>query len=275
MYKILFSITVHESIIFLEEQVKNILYYNKDSAILIHISKQYILSEYDNNLLDKLKKNFPIFINPISIETVYYKIATPQIANILYAKNINYEYLCMHASNEMYFREGAYDYMCQFDIGLYYIPSDINSLNQPHHRDIVAFSYFLNKPLKTYTGQHEGSFFKKYIIENTADIILKFCPFENLNFINDTTEETLFSTAIYNTYSNIKHGYPLTFLRGMGDNITENDITKTINLIETIRKTSKFEGKYVIQEPIVSIYAIKRVSRTNPNDELRKYLQIS
>lgn len=78
--------------------------------------------------------------------------------------------------------------------------------------DIVAFAKFLNKPMQTYTGQHEGSFFRKHIIEHIAKIILKFRLLENLNLLNDTTEETMTPTALFNIYSNLSIGYPITFI---------------------------------------------------------------
>jgi hypothetical protein len=184
----------------------------------------------------------------------------------------------MHASNELYFRKGAYDYMKQFDAGLYYIPSDNNLLCQYHHRDIVAFAQFLKKPMQTYTGQHEGSFFKKHIIQNIADIILSFCPLEKLNFINDTTEETMTPTALFNSYSNLSIGYPITLIRNRADHITgnddENNIIKTIQFIEIMRQKSEYNSKYVMQEPIVSIFVIKRILRNNYNDPLRQYLRM-
>jgi hypothetical protein len=277
MHKILFSITVHENIECLEEQLKNIFHYNDNCAVLVHISKQFKLSNDDIEKLHTLKSQYALFINPTSIETVYCKILTAQIVNILYAKNIEYEYFCMHASNELYFKKGAYDYMKQFDVGLYYIPSDTNLLSQYHHRDIVAFAKFLNKPMQTYTGQHEGSFFKKHIIENVAEIILRFCPLENLNFLNDTTEETMTPTALFNIYSNLSIGYPITFIRNRADHITgndnENNIVKTVQFIETMREKSEYNSRYVMQEPIVSIFVIKGILRNNYNDQLRQYLR--
>lgn len=275
MNKILFSITAHENLRALSAQIDNIRKFNDDSAVLVHLSANMKLNQNDIYLIKSLSNEHIIF-NDRRIHTQRYKIASPQIVNIQFASKMSYEYLCMLTSNECFFRRGAYEYMKQYDAGSYKLTSNESLLNQPKHRDACEFGIKLSGIRQTYTGQHEGTFYKKHIAENIADCILNFCPIDRLHHLGDTTEEWILPTALHLLYPSTNIGYPVTLIRDRSPDITgsdaEQNMQKTIHFIETITKQGQFDSTYVVQNPINSIFSIKRVSRTNNNDPLLQYI---
>lgn len=274
--KILYSITVHEGIEFLELQVFNIKKYNPNSGIIIHISSNLNLSENDVGVLERISKLDQVFINPNRIPTFMFKIASPQILNVLFAKNIVYDYFCMLASNEMFFRNGAEDYIFKYEAGSFHLPSNVDLLLLEKHQDAINFAKFLSESDQTYTGQHEGTFYKKEIIEKIVEKILVFKPLNELHLLGDTTEEWIFPTALHLMYKNIKLGYPITFLRDRAPEIMgtdyENNMDKTKKFITNLIENESYDGSYVVQKPIESIFSIKRVPRNSHGNLLKEYI---
>jgi len=256
-----FSITVNGYISFLEKQVENILHYNPDCYVVIHINKENVFTPEEQKILDRILFNKKVFNNNNRVITKPKKIQTPQLSNILFSKDLDYEYFVMLASNELFFRTGAFKYMQNFDAGCF------KNVATSMHEGMESANNFVKflGGVSAFNGQHEGMFFRKKIILNIAENILKFCPLENQNNLHDCVEEWIFATALHNIYSNIKLGYPITILRDRAPDIlgtdSQNNIASVAKFIDIMRTKNYFDGTYVLQTPINSIFSIKRVSR--------------
>jgi hypothetical protein len=275
-YKICFSITCHEEIEFLSKQIKSIQTLNENSLIIVHLSKNKQLNQYEKDIIDELTNNNNIFFNPNRVQTVYGKILTPIISNIDFSKQFEYEYICLLSSNEFIFRKGLYEYMINYDYANNHIKSDSTLIHQEKHQDCVRFSNFCGMSGQTYTGQHEGTFFKKELILKISDKILSFCSLDNLNKLGDTTEESILPTAVYFICNGYKRSRPITVLHErlnpliLGNNHFL-DLDKTITFINTINKNNSLEGfvSYNCEETDLNFcFSLKRIPRNNSSNLL-------
>ena len=96
MYNILYQLTCHENIDFLVIQIKNIIEFNENCAVLIHIAKQLNLTD---NQIAAINKIPDVFINTNRVYTKYCKTLTQCISNCIYSYNIEFVYTCFLASN--------------------------------------------------------------------------------------------------------------------------------------------------------------------------------
>ena len=151
MFDILFSITAHENIEFLCHQIDNVLKFNVNSAIVIHINKEVNITKEEWNLL-KDKPN--VFINPNRINSRLYKALTPIMSNLLYSKEINFKYVCLLASNCFFFKSGLIHYLNKYDYGCYKFENNNFSGKWGHCREFSIFIGAKNNP--NYSGGNTG-----------------------------------------------------------------------------------------------------------------------
>lgn len=270
-HKICFSITCHEGIEFLEKQIESILKLNDDSIVIVHISKQKNINQQDQEIINRISNGGNVFFNTNRVYTVYGKILTPIISNVEFSKEFDYEYLCLLSSNEFIFRKGLYDYMSNYDYSNNHIISDDFVMNQPKHQDCVRFSKFCGMNGQTYTGQHEGNFFRKELILKVSDKIKSFCSLDNLNSLGDTTEECILPTAVYFICNGYKRSFPITVLHErLNPPILGNghflDFDKTIDFIDTINKNNCLERyvSYNYENTNLNFcFSLKRILRNN------------
>ena len=274
--KILFSLTVHDFFPFLKEQIDNILKFNNDCIVLIHVNKEREITSEEQCIFDEILKDERIIFNINRVVSYNYKVHLPQIANVLFAKAIQYDYLVMLTSNEMFFRRGCADYIKKYDAGC-----DINIATEMHDGMdcAIALKQFLNGH-NVYNGQHEGTFYKKHIIEQVVDRILAFKTKEELHSLKGTVEEWVFQTALHNLFKDIKIGYPITILRDRAPGLLEADVEGVISKVEQfiaeLRSNGEVNSTYALQTPIKSIFSIKRVSRNygkDYHDAINKFLK--
>ena len=274
--KIIFSLTVHDFLPFLSEQVDNILKFNNDCMILIHVNKAREITSEEQCILDKILEDERVVFNPNRVISYNYKVHLPQVANVLFAKAMHYDYLVMLASNEMFFRRGCADYIEKYDAGCY-----LNIVTRMHDGMdcAIALKQFLSGN-HVYDGQHEGTFYRKHIIEHVVDRIIEFGTEKELGSLRGTVEEWIFQTALHNLFKDIKLGYPITILRDRAPGLLEADveggISKVERFITELRSNGEVNSSYFLQTPIKSAFTIKRVSRNygkDVPDAINKFLK--
>jgi len=274
MYNILFFITSNDNLNFLDIFIQNVLKYNSNCGVVVHINKTKMI---DNKKLNELKqKNNVFFVEP-RIETRMCKIMTPLVYMNDYAltHNINYEYMCMIASNCFFFRKGCYEYIASYDYGCY---SDFKKYNNftDKFKDCKDYQLTIGASDEpTYSGQHEGCFYKKELYGMMCDSLKKFCKIENMNNLQDTTEECFLPTAANILLKDYKRGLPVCIIRDrIHNNIVGTD--EMYNLEQTIQflkilTLPNIKIKYVLNDNEENhFYCFKRVDR-DLNDALLQY----
>ena len=121
MNRIAFSLLIHEQTPVVINQIENILRYNPDCVVVIHVSRNF-------EGCHDLKQQASIFgkqvwFNP---KRLYTSISDggqmkAHLANMhfLFNASIEFNYLALLASNQMFIRSGLAEYMSRFAIGLY------------------------------------------------------------------------------------------------------------------------------------------------------------
>ena len=269
--KLLFSIPVHENQEIINNQIENILNYNPNSNIILHVNKSF--KKFDYNLT-KYKN---VFINPINYNYIYGKgLLFIHISNFFEAlnKKIDFEYFIIISSNEMFIKNGLILYIEKFKNGAQIVKFNPTIDWHNFHKNIEKNSDVINllKDINLdtfYGGQTEGQFYSKDNFQKISDIYLKY--FGSKEISDFETEEVLGQT-IFKSF-NIEYGLPFTLQN------YSNTIIFTVELIKNIVTNKiKIENKKIknnllsphVNENCESIYAIKRIDRNF--NEIRNYL---
>ena len=268
---LLFSIPVHEKQDVINNQIENILNYNPNANIILHVNKSFKTFNSDLSIYNN------VYINSISLNYQYAKgLLLIHINNFLEAlkMNINFKYFIILSSNEMFIKNGLIHYIEKYKNGLQIVEFDKNNNWHNFHKNIENDSLIVNltnelKLNTIYGGQTEGQFYEKNIFQNIADIYLKHFGWSELNSFE--TEEiviqTIFKSFNINyakpftlqNYSN-KINYDIQFI----DNIIHNNIIIPNNNIKSTLVSPH------VNEDASSIYSLKRIDRTFNN--IRNYI---
>ena len=269
--KLLFSIPVHENQEIINNQIENILNFNLNCKIILHVNKSFKKFDYNQTKYDN------VFINTNNYNYIYGKgLLFIHISNFLEVikKDIDFDYFIIISSNEMFIRNGLISYIEKVKNGVQIIKYDINISWHNFHKnidknvDIIKLLKDLN--LDTfYGGQTEGQFYTKSNFQKISDIYLKYFGYKEINTFE--TEEILPQT-IFKSF-NIEYGLPFT-LQNYSNNIifTEEFIENIINnkiIIEYKPIKNNLSSPH-IKKNCESIYSIKRIDRNFNN--IRNYL---
>ena len=268
---LLFSLPVHENQDIINNQIENILNYNPNAKIILHVNKTFknfnpLMSKYPN-----------VYINPKNHFYQYAKgLLFIHISNFLEAniKNIPFKYFIIISSNEMFIKKGLNIYIQQFKNGVQLVKFDINNGWHNFHKGIEKDDKIVNLlkdiGLDTiYGGQTEGQFYQKDVFKEISDIYLKHFGTNEIN--NFETEEIAIQTIFKSR--NLPYGLPFTLQN------YSNNITFTENMIENIRENSILIDDHGVKTNLASphvnldctsIFSIKRVDRNFNN--IRLYL---
>lgn len=217
MLKMVFSLPVHEKAEVILDEVLNILYFNPDSAIILHLSpvfsqntgwfteKQFykIISEMDN-----------VYINPERIETGWRGtgvsgLVKVHISNFYYALTAidDFEYFILEASNDLYIKRGLYEYISKYDYGQ---GDNGQTLVRETTHWVQGKRALQDKRLRLMMtdfgisdisgAQIEGTFFKKALFQDVAKVIMNYSHVPEA--IQYAYEEIYFSTISRGLYKN-------------------------------------------------------------------------
>jgi hypothetical protein len=269
--KLLFSIPIHENQNIINNQIENILNFNPNSKIILHVNKNFNI--FNNNLTNY--KN--VYINTKRFNYIFAKgLLWIHINNFLEAVslNIDFEYFIIISSNEMFIKYGLNKYIENSKNGLQIVEFNTNNKWHNFHKKIEDDENIKNllKDLNLnnfYGGQTEGQFYEKNIFKNIADIYLKYfgdkelCHFETEEIIPQTIFKSFNKSYslpfTLQNYSN-KIIYTEEYIKNLIDNkiiIENNYLDNTLYSCHTGNDCS-------------SIFSIKRVDRTFNN--IRNFL---
>ena len=263
---LLFSIPVHEKQDIINNQIENILNYNPNSNIILHINKSF--KSFNSNLT--CYKN--VYINSVSLNYEYAKgLLLIHINNFLEGirQNINFKYFIILSSNEMFIKYGLIHYIEKYKNGLQIVQFDKNIEWHNFHKNIEKDDAIINMldelNLNTfYGGQTEGQFYEKDIFQKISNIYFKHFGIKELN--NFETEEIVIQT-IFKSF-NIEYSLPFT-LQNYSNSLIFNEkfINNIINnnvIIPNNNINSTLISPHVNNDA-TSIFSIKRIDRSFNN----------
>lgn len=255
----LFSLTAHENMNFLHKQIENILNYNPGDYIIVHLS---------TTLKDTpVPFQFPnVFINPSHLSTQWGYMWHAQFSNIEFIRKIglDYSYIIFEASNTLYFKSGSNKYMSSFDAGFttrtvekfWNKEAEIKIINDFTLISIIGH----NKPIQS---NHEGTFYKKELIEQIYDLLSQKYKMPHQYVYN--IEEIWFPNVCRTLTDKI--GLPLTIVTSLLRPLSWNEHFNIPYSGSAIGKEKILEFKSTNSVP----FAIKGVQR-NLNDEFVKWI---
>jgi len=263
---LLFSIPIHEKQDIINNQIENILNYNPNSNIILHVNKSF--KSFNNDLTSYNN----VYINSVRFDYEYAKgLLLIHINNYLEAikLNINFKYFIILSSNEMFIKYGLIHYIEKYKNGLQIVKFDKNIDWHNFHKNIEKDNNIINMlnelNLSTiFGGQTEGQFYEKYIFQKISDIYIKYFGNKELN--NFETEEIVVQT-IFKSF-NIEYTKPFT-LQNYSNNLIfdvifiDNIINNNIIIPENNIKNTLVSPH--VNNDTTSIFSIKRVERSFNN----------
>jgi len=263
---LLFSIPIHEKQEIINNQIENILNYNPNSNIILHVNKSF--KSFNNDLTSYNN----VYINSVRFDYEYAKgLLLIHINNYLEAikLNINFKYFIILSSNEMFIKYGLIHYIEKYKNGLQIVKFDKNIDWHNFHKNIEKDNNIINMlnelNLSTiFGGQTEGQFYEKYIFQKISDIYIKYFGNKELN--NFETEEIVVQT-IFKSF-NIEYTKPFT-LQNYSNNLIfdvifiDNIINNNIIIPENNIKNTLVSPH--VNNDTTSIFSIKRVERSFNN----------
>lgn len=262
-YNILFSIPIHEKPEVVIDQIINIKHFNADCCIVFHVSKGFCFdSDYlsEEDFLKYLEEMDDVLVNPKRLRSGYEDIIQCHISNYRYAsEQIQFKYIMFAASNELFIRQGLLEDIERFDCG----PSRRSAVNEQSTwiqekralLDDELKHYLSEKSIdKIYSGQFEGSFMRKEMMEQISNAIESFYDYKKMS-IRYAREEFYFHTLIAAFYPNAAIREENTTYMDWA-----NDLR--ISVADIINLKHNHEGKY----------SVKRIPRLI-NDEVRAFIR--
>jgi hypothetical protein len=170
--RLAFSIPVHEKSDVVDDLIRNVLYFNPGSVIVLHVSNAF--ADFDPSLWVDLGD---VVINPQRYPTQHGKgLMTCHVSNFscLEKKGIGFDTFCLMSSNEKFIRPGLSKYIENAGNGFSAVPFDLaedwhifaRRINRhPMMRNLYAN---LGKSA-IFGGQAEGQFFEKAVFAKIRD----------------------------------------------------------------------------------------------------------
>ena len=260
--KLLFSIPVHEEQEIINNQIENILNYNPNSKIIIHVNKSF------KNFINNQTQYENVYINSKRFNYKFGKgLLWIHINNFLEAirLNIDFDYFVIISSNEMFIKNGLIHYIEKYKNGCQIIKFDNNNdwhnFHKKKKKDPNIINLLNELKLDTiYGGQTEGQFYQKYIFQNIANIYLNIFGDNEIN--NFETEEIVVQT-IFKSF-NINYGLPITLQNYSNIIVINDDLINNIISNNIIIPNNKIKKNLIsphVNLDCSSIYSIKRIDR--------------
>lgn len=271
--KILFSLSVHEEIKTVLNQIDNIQHFVPNSIIVIHVNSASDELFEQLHAAAFLLQN--VYITPDRVDSAKgaFVLDMAHLNNFKYAKNLGlqFEYIVLEASNSLFVRYGLLEYMTNFDAG-----SHLRSLKIDSHGDwnkkVFAHLPFFNIRYKyiddglsldvIYKSTHEGSFYRKEVADFVFDLVsnIRDQCIANNDLPNYPTEEFWFPFAL-KCYQ-LKH--------------PDVKVSPTITYMPWDRRLSwsinDVRDFLFRAHGLKNFYSIKRIER-NPENEVRNFIQ--
>ena len=262
---ILFSIPVHERQDIIHNQIENILFYNPNAKIILHINPSFTSFQRED-IFSKYKPY--IFVNTNQYDYKHGKgLMWIHVQNFFSAveQNIEFDTYVLISSNEMFFQKGLIKYIKSVKNGVQLVPYHPSNSWHNFHKGL-EFNPQMSELIKKiglplfYGGQAEGNFFEKPVFEDISKIYLS--VFGNQILYDFETEEVVPQTIFASLHK--PFGNPFTL-----QNYT-NKIKFDYSFIMNLRDKSFIVPikpiKGTLQSPHMgksseSIFSVKRIDR--------------
>lgn len=263
-----FSIPVHEKQDIINNQIENILNFNPNAKIIIHVNKSFRdfkneLTQYNNVYINRSQYNYVFGKGLLWIHIQNFI----EMINL----NVNFKYFIIFSSNEMFIREGLIEYVKKYKNGLQCVEFNKSIDWHNFHKGIENDKLLLNilKDLeldRIYGGQTEGQFYEKDVFNKIKDIYLK--HFGERELYTFETEEIVIQTIFKGIFKNIDFsniGLPIT-IQNYSNSIIFNEefINNIINKKGFVIPSNKINGNLISPHSGIEcdyIFSIKRVDR--------------
>ncbi len=262
---VLFSIPVHERQDIIHNQIENILYYNPNAKIILHINPSF--SNFQKE--DFFSKYKPyVFINKVQYDYKHGKgLMWIHVQNFLSAiqQEVEFETFALISSNELFFQKGLIDYIKRVKNGVQLVPYNSSNLWHNFQKGLEIHPQLsdLMKRRKLnifYGGQAEGNFFEKNVFKEMSEIYLSSF---GTNVLHDFETEEVVPQTIFASLQK-SYGTPFTL-----QNYT-NKIKFDGSFINNLREKSFIIPikpiKGTLQSPHMGrgtegIFSVKRIDR--------------
>ena len=221
MINIMISIPVHEKTEVVIDQIVNYKHFCPNCGIVLHISKSF---DYENSF--HTEREFHsilgmfenVFINPHHLDTSYADIVHTHVSNFDYISQlIDFEYFALGSSNDLFVR--SMPDIAGYDINCSIVPLEKKhswgwynpTINDPYLMNIIEYLHSDKSDIQT--SQIEGSFYKKDIFKEIANLINKFYNYNEVSKQNRTIyprEEVYYPTIAYlinKQFNNCRNNY--------------------------------------------------------------------
>ncbi len=167
--KVAISLTVHERLDVLVDQIRNIITFFIDPIVVVHINDafyQMLIEDLSaNKLLKELALKGPVIINPAHLPTRWAHMFHAHVSNInlLSRFSIPYEYVILLSSSDIMIRHGVETFLKDFDYGIDGAVSDIGSdfwISRVELDHTFLEIRRKNNVRKIKKALHEGTFYK-------------------------------------------------------------------------------------------------------------------
>jgi hypothetical protein len=176
---ILFSIPVHEKPLVILDQVRNFLFFNPNSHILLHVSRN-MTTQDQCELKECIKPYHQVHLNPVQLYSGWADgtLLKIHVENMRYAirANIPFTHFCLHASNDLFVKEGLFEWIEGYFAGFDQMNTQKNNpvYQQIQHfkKDHLSQKLTASQQLQTILGsQIEGSFYHRDAVVHLVTIL--------------------------------------------------------------------------------------------------------
>lgn len=210
--KIAFSITCHEELSCVVDQILNFNFFTKNAIFLIHVNlcSQDLFEEISRFDFSTLPLGAStVFLNPERFDTgkSCFTLHKAHLSNLklLRNKGIDFDYFILEASNSLFIKPGFQDHIINYTVGMGRSEYDISwkdkMLSHATVKDFCREKISESFDLKDHNLKsiHEGTFYRGDIIDDVFCLVSELdslCS-ERSDFPNYPTEELWFSICLY------------------------------------------------------------------------------
>lgn len=260
MYKIMFSLLVHEEPDVIIDQMVNLNHFVQDSAVVLHINPKFDFEKFNytfEEFKEKITSFGNVFINENRLGVGKDNIIQAHVSNFSFVENVDFEYFYFIASNELFIKEGLYQHIKNYEYGCE------NLIKEDwHYFELMKNDTDLGRMMKENNiqchsySQIEGSFYKKELFQRINSIIIEYYDYKH-PIGKYPRDEVYFSTLANGLFINMKH---------------YNGCCCKIRWEGKILFTSIGSIKRILKKEETPLFSVKRVDRVL-NNYLRSYIR--
>ncbi len=171
--KVAISLTVHERLDVLADQVRNIMTFFVDPMVIVHINSDFyrtLIEDQDSlRLLKEITAKSPMIINPEHLPTRWAHMFHAHISNVKLLSRfyISYEYLVLLSSSDIMIRHGVESFLKNFDYGIDPAKSDLNGdfwIDRVRNDRLFLELRRKNNAGSIVKSLHEGTFYSRHLM---------------------------------------------------------------------------------------------------------------